>query len=222
MARNSTRTASDTSARRLQSDPGTSKRDAIVRAARALVARVGFREAQMVAIAEEAGLALGTLYRYFPRKADLMIEVVSQASQREVDIAAGIAMGEGSATERLALAAWTFASRALRGRRLAHALVAEPVDPEIEAARLKCHRALARVFETIIEQGIRDGDFPRQDVHAGASCVVGSIFEGLVKPLAAGVMATEAERHSHATAIVGFCMRGVSGKPLTFKDFKLS
>jgi AcrR family transcriptional regulator len=218
MARNSTRT----SAARPRANPGTSKREAIVRAARALVARVGFREAQMVAIAEEAGLALGTLYRYFPRKADLMIEVVSQTSQREVDITAGIAMGEGSPTERLAAAAWTFASRALRGRRLAHALVAEPVDPDIEAARLKYHRALARVFETIIEQGIRDGDFPRQDVHAGASCVVGSIFEGLVGPLAADVMSTDGERRSHATAIVGFCMRGVSGKPLTFEDCKLS
>lgn len=192
--------------------PSPEKRAAIVRAARDLVAAVGFRDAQMAAVAEAAGIALGTLYRYFPSKAELMIEVVSYVSQREVDAAAGVAMGDGSAVERLALSTWTFASRALRGRKLAHALVAEPVEPEIEAARLKYRRKLARIFESVIEQGIRDRDFPLQDVHAAASCIVGSLFEGLVGPLASDSLTTDRERHNHAVAIVGFCLRGVAGR----------
>jgi AcrR family transcriptional regulator len=196
--------------------PSPEKRAVIVRAARDLVAAVGFRDAQMAAVAEAAGIALGTLYRYFPSKAELMIEVVSHVSQREVDAAAGVAMGDGSAVERLALSAWTFANRALRGRNLAHALVAEPVEPEIEAARLKYRRKLARVFESVIEQGIRDKDFPPQDVHAAASCIVGSLFEGLVGPLASESLTTDRERHNHAVAIVGFCLRGVAGRNETF------
>ncbi|WP_245301749.1 hypothetical protein [Bradyrhizobium sp. LTSP885] len=40
------------------------------------------------------------------------------------------------------------------------------------------------MFEGIIERGIRDGEFPVQDVQASAACIVGSLFEGLVGPLA--------------------------------------
>lgn len=188
------------------------RRAAIVRAARDLVADVGFRDAQMTIIAEKAGIALGTLYRHFPSKSEIMIEVVSYVAQREVDVAAGVTMQDGRAIDRLGLAAWTFASRALRGHRMAHALVAEPVEPEIEAARLDYRKRLARVFETVIEQGIRDGAFPAQDVRAAGSCMVGCLFEGLVGPLALDSLSTVQDRYSHAISIVGFCLRGVSGR----------
>jgi AcrR family transcriptional regulator len=83
---------------------------------------------------------LGTLYRNFPFKAELMVEVVAEVAQREVDAVAKIAIEAGTAAERLSASAWLFASRALLGRKLAHALVAEAVEPEIESARLKCRR----------------------------------------------------------------------------------
>jgi hypothetical protein len=99
---------------------------------------------------------------------------------------------------------------------MAYALVAEPVETEIETARLKYRRKLARVFETIIEQGIREGDFVGQNVQAGSACIVGSIFDGLVGPLAADALTTDTERQEHAAALVAFCLRGVSGAPATF------
>jgi AcrR family transcriptional regulator len=191
-------------------------RKLLISAARDLVAEAGFREAQMAAVAARAGIAIGTVYRHFQAKTDLMAEVVALVSQREVNVVAGIAMGEGPAKERLAAAIWTFARRALAGRRMAHALVAEPVEAEIEKARLTFRRKLARVLETIIEQGIREGDFVGQNVQAGAACIVGSIFDGLVGPLAADALTTDAERQEHAAAIVAFCLRGVSGTPATF------
>jgi AcrR family transcriptional regulator len=190
--------------------PSPSKRASILRAARELVTGVGFRDTQMNAVAETAGVALGTLYRYFPSKAELMVEVVANVAQREVDAVAKIAVN-GTAAERLSASAWLFASRALLGRKLAHALVAEPVEPEIESARLKYRRKLARVFEGIIEQGIRDGEFPTQNVPASAACIVGSLFEGLVGPLALDSLST-GERQGQAKAIVAFCLRGTSGR----------
>lgn len=188
---------------------GSDKRASILRAARELVTRVGFRDAQMNAVAEEAGVALATLYRNFSSKAELMVEVVGIVSQREVDAAAGMTVSEGSAAERLGAAAWIFASRAVRGYRLAHALVAEPVEPEIETARLGYRRKLARVFETVIDQGMRSGEFPEQDAQASAACIVGSLFEGLVGPLALDGPRTDADREAHARSIVAFCLRGV-------------
>lgn len=195
---------------------GPDKYPLILKAARRLVATSGFRDVQMSAVADAAGIAIGTLYRYFPAKTQLMIEVVALTAQREVDVVAGIAMGDGSAAERLGAAAWTFANRALRGKRLAHALVAEPVEPEVEAARLKYHRALARVFMTIIEQGIRAGEFPAQSERASADCIVGCLFEGLVGPLASDTLPDDPSLSEHAVAIISFCLRGVSGSPLSF------
>ena len=148
---------------------GADKHPLILQAARDLVAESGFREAQMSLIAEAAGIAIGTLYRYFPSTTELLVDLVKTTAQREVDVVAGIAMRDGTALERLGAAAWTFASRALRGRRLAYALVAEPVEPDVEAARLTYHRALARVFKTIIEQGMANGEFPAQDAAASAA-----------------------------------------------------
>jgi AcrR family transcriptional regulator len=191
--------------------PSPSKRASILRAARELVRHVGFRDTQMNAVAETAGVALGTLYRNFPSKAELMVELVAEVAHREVDAVTKIAMEGGTATERMSASAWLFASRALLGRKMAHALVAEAVEPEIEAARLKYRRKLARVFEGIIEQGIRDREFPAQDVQASAACIVGSLFEGLVGPLALDSLST-AERQRQAKAIVAFCVRGTSGK----------
>jgi AcrR family transcriptional regulator len=203
------RTSNPIRSSRLRS-PSQTKRASILRAARELVRDVGFRDTQMNAVAQAADVALGTLYRNFPSKAELMVEVVAEVAQREVDAVAKIAMEDGAAAERLSASAWLFASRALSGRKMAHALVAEAVEPEIESARLKYRRKLARVFEGIIEQGIRDREFPPQDVQASAACIVGSLFEGLVGPLALDSL-SPAERQRQAKAIVAFCVRGTSG-----------
>ncbi|KHK55802.1 TetR family transcriptional regulator [Ralstonia sp. A12] len=196
---------------------GADKHPLILKAARGLVAESGFREAQMSSIAEAAGIAIGTLYRYFPSKTELMVELVRMTAQREVDVVAGIAMHDGTAFERLGAAAWTFASRALRGRRLAYALVAEPVEPDVEATRLIYHRALARVFKTIIEQGMAAGEFPAQDAAASADCIVGCLFEGLVAPLTNSPPTDAAQTDAHASAIITFCLRGVSGSQTPYR-----
>jgi AcrR family transcriptional regulator len=185
------------------------RRQAIVKAARDLVAQAGFHATQMVDVAQRAGVALGTLYRYFPSKAELMIEVIHMVSERELAVAAAAAAGSESAIERLAISAWTFASRALRGRKMAHALLAEVTEPAIEAVRQTYRRKLARVFETIIEQGIRNREFPAQEIQAAGACIVGSLIEGLIGPLAVENRA-QAERLKQTRAAVAFCVRGVS------------
>jgi hypothetical protein len=49
-------------------------------------------------------------------------------------------------------------------------------------------------------------------VQASAACIVGSLFEGLVGPLALDSLTTDGERQAQARAIVAFCLRGVSGR----------
>src|SRR6266542_4739279 len=138
-----------TEARRAQT------RERIVRAAHDLIAHGGYREAQVAAVAARAGVATGTVYRLFPSKAELFAEVFRRASQREVDAtrAAADAAG-GPAQHRIAAAAEAFARRALRGRRLAWALLAEPVDPAVEAERLEFRHSYRDLMAEVIRDGI--------------------------------------------------------------------
>ena len=118
-------------------------RTRILRVARSLVSEGGWREAQVASVAAAAGIATGTVYRYFPSKAELFAEVLSAVSQREVDVLAEIAATHDSALGRLRSAVATFVRRAMRNPRLAYALIAEPCDKERGDTR---HRRVGAVI----------------------------------------------------------------------------
>ncbi|MBL6751698.1 MAG: TetR/AcrR family transcriptional regulator [Nevskia sp.] len=185
-------------------------RGRIVLATRRLIAEGGFREAQMAAVAAAAGLSTGAIYRYFPSKAELFVEVLTEAVRHEIVILNAIAAGPEDATTRLRLAVESFAQRALEGRHLAYAFIAEPVDPEVEAARLHSRRAFGDVFKAILRDGIAGGEFPDQDIDVGAACIVGAFTEALVRPVAPTAKAV-ADRQRLVSAISSFCVRAITG-----------
>ncbi|SEF81243.1 DNA-binding transcriptional regulator, AcrR family [Thermomonospora echinospora] len=61
------------------------RRKKIIKSAAALASRGGVEAMQMRTVAERAGVALGTLYRYFPSKMDLVVAVVDE----ELDLLEG-------------------------------------------------------------------------------------------------------------------------------------
>jgi AcrR family transcriptional regulator len=189
----------------------TATRDRIVRAALALVAQGGYRNAQVAAVAKRAGVATGTVYRHFPSKADLLTEVFRVASRREVDAVAA-ARGD-TAPDRIAAAVETFARRALRGRRLAWALLAEPVDPAVEAERLQFRRAYAEVFTAAVRDGIAAGELPEQDPAFTATALVGAIGEALVGPLSPTGVAVDAD--ALVANLITFCLRSTTDQELS-------
>ena len=95
---------------------------------RHLVADGGFSAIQIGTVAELAGVATGTVYRYFPIKVDLSAEVFHIVSQREIDVAADIGRSGGTARDRLVAAIGAVARRTVQGRITAYALIAEPAD----------------------------------------------------------------------------------------------
>lgn len=187
------------------------KKAQILRAARSVVMDGGFGNLQMNAVAAAAGVAVGTIYRYFPSRADLCAAIVSTTSQREVDVLSGIAVAEGAPSQKMRDAVRAFATRAMRGRRLAYGLIFEPIDPEVESTRLKYRRAIARVFETIVREGIEAGEFRDVDVEVAAACLVGAFMEGLVGSLAPDTGGEQARADEVAGAIADFCLAAVSG-----------
>jgi AcrR family transcriptional regulator len=187
------------------------KRARILAAARDLVADGGWAAAQVDHVAAKAGVATGTVYRHWSSKAELCAEIVATVSAREVGIVKAVADADGTPVEKLDAAIRTFASRALLGRRLAYALIAEPVDPEVETVRLDYRAQLARCLERILREGIMRGAFPRLDPAVAAACIVGAFMEALVGPLApAKGTGPRADRHL-IEQITQFCLRASVG-----------
>lgn len=188
----------------------------ILESARALVADGGFAAVQIAKVARLSGLASGTVYRYFPSKSALCAEVVRSVSEREITVVADIAQSDEPAATRVAKAIGAFASRALRGRRTAYALVVEPVAAAIDSERLVHRRALARVFEDLLADGIAKGEIPPQNQAASAACLVGAVMESLVSPLAPDARRLDDGGAALRNAVVRFCLRalGVEGKAI--------
>lgn len=182
----------------------------ILDVARRLIARGGYREAQIAAIAQEAGFATGTVYRHFPSKADLFSEIFRAVAQREVDATSEAAVGD-TAAEQLEAGVRTFAERALKNRRLAFALLAEPVDPAIETERLSFRRAYRDVFVRVLKDGIKRGELPAQNVELSAAALVGAIGEAMVGPLSP--QGSPAKLKRLLPELVRFCIRAVSAVP---------
>lgn len=73
------------------------RRNQILDAATAVFAEKGFHKSTIRAIAQEAGIADGTIYNYFKNKTDLLIGILdrlNESERREEDFTAGLAAGD--------------------------------------------------------------------------------------------------------------------------------
>jgi AcrR family transcriptional regulator len=163
----------------------TPTRDRLLRSAQEVIEEGGYGAASVVAIADRAGVAAGTLYRHFVSKEELFVEVFRSVCSRE-ERAMRLAAEEMSAEpapRRLEVVLATFAERALRNPRLAWALIAEPVDPLVDAERLAYRERYAQVIAETLRAGISAGELPDQNVELTAAALVGGCGEALVGPL---------------------------------------
>ncbi|MEH0844865.1 TetR/AcrR family transcriptional regulator [Micromonospora sp. CPCC 205711] len=186
----------------------SASRERIIAAALGIMAEHGYAGCSVAAVAERAGVATGSVYRHFPTKADLFAEVFRTASQREVDAVARAAALEASAAEQMAAVVETFSGRALQSPRLAYALLAEPVDPAVDAERLVFRRAYAELIAGHVAAGVASGELPPQDPELTATALVGALAEAMVGPLAAGVAGPET-----IPALIAFIHRALGVSP---------
>jgi AcrR family transcriptional regulator len=166
----------------------------------------------MAAVAESAGVAVGTVYRHFPSKSELFAEVFREASQREVDAMADAAAAskDASAADRVAAGVVAFARRALANPRLAWALLAEPVDPAVEAERLHFRHSYRDVLAGVLADGVASGELPEQDPEATAAALVGAIGEAMVGPLSP---ADGSDPDAAIESLVNFSIRAIGKEP---------
>ncbi len=166
---------------------------AIIAAAREAASEGGMAAVQIAPVAARADIAAGTVYRYFPGKTDLVTALLAEIAEHEIGAmcrAADVAPGPLSA---LAAAAMTFTARALRHRRLIWAAIAEPIDAELDAARLAFRKSLVAEFASRIAAAISGGHLPEQESALSAAALAGLLVEGSIGPLAPDATGRERE-----------------------------
>lgn len=159
-------------------------RERLLDAAGEVIEERGYAGASVLAVADRAGVAAGTLYRHFSSKEELLVEFFRVACDREL-AAVAIAGAEpaDSDAERIANLLEKFAERAMRRPRLAWALLAEPVDPLVEAERLVYRERFRALVAEQLLRAIAAGEVPGQDVELTAAALVGGCAEVLTGPL---------------------------------------
>ncbi|RDI66632.1 TetR/AcrR family transcriptional regulator [Nocardia pseudobrasiliensis] len=177
--------------------------DAITHAAMKVLSREGFSGLSMAAVAAEAGVATGTVYKNFSGKAELVTAVFRAVVTREV-AAVAAAGSAGGIVARVTAAVETFAGRALKNPKLAYVLLAEPVDAAVDTERLRFRRAFAETFEAAIATGVASGQLPPQNPRTTATALVGAIGEVLVGPLAEAL-----QSESVVPELVAFALRAL-------------
>jgi AcrR family transcriptional regulator len=160
------------------------QRHALITAAVDLLSSDGYAGCSIAAVAGRAGVAAGTVYRHFENKGELAAEVFRVVVGRELDAVRAAVAAESEALGRIRAVIETFAGRALKSPQLAYALLAEPVDPVVDALRLEFRTAFRDIVAAAIADGIASGELPPQNAPIVAAALVGAIGEALVGPLA--------------------------------------
>ena len=179
-------------------------REKLFDAAVEVLSSQGYRGLSIASVAAAAGVSAGSVYTHFDSKSDLVVAIFRTVCGREVQAvvdAAGASgargmsnsgasgargmsrTGSGSVVERVTAIVETFAGRAMKNRTMAYALLAEPVDPAVDAERLVFRRSFAAAIGDAVADGIAAGDIPEQNVEIAAAALVGAVGEVLVGPL---------------------------------------
>ena len=215
--------------------------------ARSIVALDGFGAASIKAVAAAAGVSVGTVYTYFSNREELLAAVFRKAADGElaavrsavdaveaveavetVDGARPGGHNDGLAAAQLSALVEAFARRAIRGRRLAWALLVEPVDLLVEAERLSYRRAYSDLVADIIARGVTSGELPLQEARIVSAGIVGAIGEALAGPLSPLNLLTVSSTEPATIAdqlvdtIRTFCLRAVGATEVQTIGFRNS
>jgi AcrR family transcriptional regulator len=185
------------------------RRAAILAAASDALAEEGIAAIQIAPIAERAGVAAGTVYRYFPSKAELVAAVVSELSEREIAALEQAAAQAPGPLSGLAAAIAAFAAHALARRRLVLALMAKPIEPELDGALAPYRHALVAEFEKLIRKALEGNHLRYEDAALAAPALLGALIEGLVGPLAPARTQEAAEMRAAVQRLTLFALRAL-------------
>lgn len=137
------------------------RRQDFLRAAEVVFARRGYHEAGMEEIAEEAGYAIGTVYRYFSSKKELYQTLLEEKALENQRRLRPLLEAGGTARERLHLLVDDEMDFVRRHAEFLRVLVAEAVcnQSELNEGCRRLREEHRRNFQRVIGEGVRAGEF---------------------------------------------------------------
>jgi AcrR family transcriptional regulator len=159
-------------------------RQVILRASAKLVS--AGNSLSMEAVAQGAGMAVGSLYTYFANRRDLVLGLFEERAELEIAaITAALQEAELSPAARLAAAVERIVDRAFKNPGMTLFLLLERMDRDerLEAAKLAYHRRHGALIAAVIEEGVARGDFPPQAAQVTGAAVLGLVIEVIVRAL---------------------------------------
>ncbi len=87
--------------------------------------------------------------------------------------------------------------------------IAEPVEPEVDAARASYRQALAAEFAKLIRTALAGGHLPDQEVALAAPALLGALIEGLIGPLAPAAGGNPAQRRAQVQTLTLLALRAL-------------
>lgn len=187
---------------------GNATRERLLQAAVELLEEGGYAAASVAAIAARSEVAAGAMYRHFPSKAELFVEVFRRVAEGELAALYEASAAPGTVVEKLDAIVGEYTGNALARPRLSWALVYEPVDPLVDAERLAYRQTYREHLAGLLRLGISRGELPEQDAELTAASLIGAISEALVGPLSP-VRSEQIDERELAAAVSSFCRRAI-------------
>lgn len=169
-----------TGTERIGTERGANTRRKLIDSTIAILREGGYAAANVQTITGRSGVAAGTLYRHFESKEQLFVEVFREVCGGEIDAMRAAASQHTDPADQMDAVVDTFARRALVSGRLAWALLAEPVDPLVDAERIDFRTR----YRDLIGEILTQHQLAESEIEITASALVGAIGEAMVGPLA--------------------------------------
>lgn len=161
----------------------SAQREKLLLAAKHIVANGGFNALTIIKVANQSGLAVGSVYKHYKSKDHLLEQVYCELIEQDILLDQAQIAVSSDPKEQLTTALEQLFSRALMADKLSYALFAEPLSPQIEHHRQLFKQQFKTILSEIIIQGITQQKFLPQDASIVASAIMGTLNEALLIPL---------------------------------------
>jgi AcrR family transcriptional regulator len=165
-------------ARQIRSPWESYKRQSIQEAVIRLICREGLKAVTMERVAQEVGIAKGTVYLHYRDKQELLDEVKSSAVAPMMKTVEDILRGDGAPDARLRAFALAYLQYFDEHRDLFRVLIYEREVVRVQGSRYQSdrYRRLIEATARVISEAVRDGVFREVNPHNVAAMFVEAMF----------------------------------------------
>lgn len=184
-------------------------RQRIIREAASEFARLGFEQANINTIAEQAGIGKGTIYLYFENKRELFLAMLRQIAQAQLSSIRSALAADGSLHERLERLFLAFVQLAREESDSFNVYMSAlyGVNRAFKEEAVRLLRNYVAVIALVLEESMARGEIQRVEPNAGALMIL-SLTEAYV--LSAGALGqTQAEIARQARNVANLVLAGI-------------